>query len=370
MHRTRFVAVLAAASLAAACADAGPLTPPAARHPAASRSVAPAELEAREVGRAIALAMARQDVRVQVRDAMRRSPVTEHKLVLQEFIRSRAGEHVLRAAAAATGQRAEALAARIDALPAMDFYAPFREHRISWRANADVLVGVTMDPDRLELEAFSPAGASVALDARDGVPAKALLILHPAERKGLRENPQPDVAGDVIQEFVDGESSGRWIAGVDGGMATTASCDPYARTCFDVGGGGGTSSSDTTFIDFIELDHWGDGWGSVELELRATYYRSSGEQLATGSMRREGLYSNTPYYIHDKLILREIPEGSGDYINVRVIELDAFFNDDQGNRNYTFGEKAQIIGIWTGDTYWVGDIQRKVWTRLELDWRI
>jgi hypothetical protein len=369
MHKSRFVALLAAASLAVACADAGPLGSPAAKHPATSRSAAPAEMEAREVGRALALAMARQDVRVQVRNALRRSPLTEHKLVLQEFVRSRAGEHVLRAAATATGQSAEALAARINALPAMDFYAPFREHRITWRASGDVLVGVTMDPDRMELEAFSTAGASVSLDARDGVPAAALLILHPAEPKGLRENPQPDVAGEVIQDFVDGETSGGWSGGAEGGITTASDCDPYARTCFNVGGGG-TSNSDTTFVDFIELDHWDDGWGSAEIELKATYYRYSGTQVTTGSMRREGLYWNTPYYIHDKLILREIPQGSGDYINVRVIELDAFFNDDQGNRDYTFGEKAQIIGIWTGDTYWEGNIEKKVWTRLELDWRI
>lgn len=367
MLRTRIATLVVMSALAAACADTpSPLL--SARSGSAFGAESSGEAEARQhqVARGIALAMARPEIRAQVRNAMRRSLVTEHKLVLQEYVHTPGGVHLVRAAAAAAGMRSDEFSGLVASLPPMDFYVPFREHRTGWRAGGDVLVGATMDVDRPELAAYTTSGAGVTLDARNGVPAQALLIIHPAEPKSLRENPQHDVPGEVIQDFTDGETS------EGGGDYHVAGCSIYARECFPdfESGGGGVAAPDTTYIDYIKVSNWGEFWGGLELEFRATYRRAgTGEVLASGSYRKNSIAKDTPYYVHNPLIARTIPAGSADYINVRVIEKDNIWDDDKGNRDYTYGERAQIIGI-IHDTWWEGNVLKHAQTFLELDWEI
>jgi hypothetical protein len=148
---------------------------------------------------------------------MRASRVTEHKLVLQEFVNTPAGRTLLRAAADATGRSSDALAARIAVLPPLDFYAPFREHRRAWRAGPELLVGAIRDKADSTLVGHAPNGTRTVLNAKGGVPAITLFVLTPAERKSERIDAQPDGPGDVIQDANDGERSGtfEWV-GRDG----------------------------------------------------------------------------------------------------------------------------------------------------------
>ncbi len=366
MLRSRIATLVAVSALAAACADSSsPLLSARSGSALSAGSTVDAESRQHQVARAIALAMVRPEIRVQVRNAMRRSLVSEHKLVLQEYVRTPGGLHLVRAAAAAAMMVPDDFSALVASLPPMDFYAPFREHRTGWRAGGDVLVGATMDVDQPELAAYTTSGAGVTLDARSGVPAQPLLIIHPAEPKSLRENPQHDAPGDVIQDSTDGETS------QGEGDHHVAGCSIYARECVpDMEfGGGGTTARDTTYIDYIKVSNWGEFWGGLELEFRATYRRAgTGEVLASGSFRKNSIAAETPYYVHNPLIARTIPAGSADYINVRVIEKDTFFDDDKGNRDYTYGERGQIIGI-IHDT-WVTTKVEHAQTFVELDWRI
>lgn len=366
MLRSRIAALVVLSALASACADTstGPLLSAHENTVSSAAAVVDAESVQRQVARALAGAMARPDVRVHVRNAMRRSLVTEHKLVLQEYLRTPSGEHVVRAAAASARMSPEGFSSLVASMPPMDFYAPFREHRISWRASADVVVGATMDVDHPLLSAYTTTGVGVTLDARDGVPGQHLLILHPAEWKGLRENPQEDVPGEVIQDFADGESS------VTQSDFQIAGCSIYARECLpDLGTGGGTVIPDTTYLDYIKVSNWGEFWGALELEFRATYRSgATGEVLASGSVRKGSIHRETPYYVHDALVARTIPAGSSDYINLRVVEKDLFWDDDKGNRDYTYGERAQILGIIHSTL--VTDKVNHSQTFVELDWRI
>src|SRR5580765_63337 len=80
--------------------------------------------EVEAVTRAIALGMAEPAARHAVRDAMRASPLTEHKLSLREYAASNDGDALIRAAARATGTTTSGLRARIAVLPDLDFYLP------------------------------------------------------------------------------------------------------------------------------------------------------------------------------------------------------------------------------------------------------
>jgi hypothetical protein len=89
---------------------------------------------------AIALAMEDAGVREQVRDDMRASPYSLHKLVLQEYVSTPGGQRLMAAAAKAASVSQDALAQRIAALPRLDFYVLLREHRMSWQGEAGVAV--------------------------------------------------------------------------------------------------------------------------------------------------------------------------------------------------------------------------------------
>jgi hypothetical protein len=335
--------ILAAAALAG-CSDS--YTPTAPRPDGVRAAFAESSLDAnaQDIAHAIARAMNRQDVRIQIRNAFRASRVTEHKLVLQEFVHTPAGRHLVRAAAEASGTTPAAFEARIAALPELDFYLPFRAHRASWRGTGDILVGATFTPKEPVLLTYGTDGTATALDSREGIPSRPMIVLHPAEQKSLRFHPQPDTRGDVVQDFRDGELSGSVDQGED---MTTLDCDPYARTCFSVGGGGTTAPADTTLVKDLWINYTdGFGWaGSNEVELRTTFYRN-GAVIASKTARFEGISNNTWYHPNALLIYQRPIEGSADYFRIRVVETDNFDSDDKGTRNfYTTdnGERRSVI---------------------------
>lgn len=367
----RSLVIVAVAAALAGCADAGVLGTPAGAEPGllAGAGAGP-EAGARQVARALALAMQRQDVRVQVRNAMRQSRVTEHKLVLQEFIGTPAGRNLLRVAAQQSGLTVDALAARIAALPEMDFYAPLRVHRATWRGGAEVLIGATLAPKEPVLTAYTTGGEAVTMDARDGVPARPVLVLHPAERKSLRFAPQSDSPGDVIQDFGDGELSGtvQPVPG-DGDMQITG-CSIYAREClpdFEVGGGGsGGAPADTTFVRELWINYTDAfGWaGDSEVELRTKYY-SGGVVVEELTVRFEGVADNQWYTPNKILMHRRLREGGTDYFRIRIVETDQFDSDDKGTRNFYHTDNEERRSIIDNGSF----VETQSVTTITLGWQ-
>lgn len=288
---------------------------------------------------------------------MRASRVTEHKLVLQEFVRTPAGQHMLRAAAAASGTTVSGLAGQIAELPAMDFYAPFREHRASWRGSTDVVVAATLDENAVNVLAYGTDGARVALDARDGVPGRPLLLLHPAERKSPRFNPQPDTPGDVIQDFGDGESSGTININCTG-----CEVDHNPGESSGGGGGGSTAPADTAWVEDLWVSNR-DGFGANEIELRTRFFRN-GIEIASRTARFEGIQPEIWYHPHALLMHQRPQEGSGDYFRVRVVETDAFDSDDYGTRNFYATDNNQRRSI-VDDGSW---FEIQMTTTIKLSW--
>lgn len=201
-----------------------------------------------EIARSLALALgSSSSLRAHVRDAMRDSPFTEHKVVLQEFLMTGPGQDLLFQSSSLAGTSVRGLQDLVDQLPPMDFYVPLDEQRVTWRGGRDLYVAVTLNVDDRVVTGFDEAGRMVQLDKRDGVPQAVVLLLHPAEHKSLHDQlPSKD---DVIEPR-------------RGGLVGAQQCE------VDCGGSGGGQV--TTILDrfWVYLE---DGWGDLEIEFRGEY---------------------------------------------------------------------------------------------------
>lgn len=196
-------------------------------------------------------------------DAVQASPWNEHKIVLQDFLQTTKGRTIARAAAAASGIPFDQLDSRFNALPGMDMYLPFDEHRESWKGTTNLMVGLLLNDDDPTVIAFSPAGTPTLVDGRDGVPRDPLLILHPAEFKQRRDSNRAStsIGSQVVVVPSPGEKQ---------------QCTP--ETCTGGGGGGGGGDDLTPNLInkwFVIHDDWehpllGD------MEIRFEYLRCNG----------------------------------------------------------------------------------------------
>ena len=164
------------------------------------------------VARAIARALSRPEVRRAVRDAMRDSRVNEHKLELQPYLADPRGGQLRDAMLAEGGLTAGALDAALTALPTLDFYLPFSHQRRTWRAEANIAVAGTLSQVRGVLPAYRASGQLVAIGATPGDERTTILLLHPAEPKAWRDNPQPLGPGEVIEDGDEGQIATRRLA--------------------------------------------------------------------------------------------------------------------------------------------------------------
>lgn len=335
------------------------------------------EEDVNRLSSALAQAMRHPDVRADIRDAMRGSRITEHKLILQQYVASRRGARLMKAAAEAANTTVGELRAIVGRMPRMDFYMPFRSHRLTWRATQDVVLGVAMDVDATTLDAYTSLGDQVEVNGEEPVPEFAVLLIAPAERSSRRIRPQANTPGDVIQEYEDGEISGsvvwtdangnsREIQLADmlgeGDIVVYAECNPEVTDCEDTGGGGsgggggtgGGAPADTTFLTHFEI-FFDDGLSSSEVEFFATF---SGDG-STGHLRFEGVEEDDPHYPDVPFIFRRIAEGSSETINVHVVETDQFSDDEKGDRDFDVGDRGSIRSIYRGTT---------LTTNVTLDW--
>ena len=329
-----------------ACADAltGTIEPPA----GASRSLAIATpSDAQVVAQSVALAMRDPSIRRQVHRAMRGSRFNEHKLVLQDWVKTPEGENLFSAATKSS----------IANLPALDFYLPFKTHRQTWKPTADVYVAVTFDPDAPAITAFGTNGQTLTLRQADGVPTVPLIILHPAEPKATRSDLLSNNSDEDLIESPSAKAASNSI--------TSPSVAGPSFMMIDDGGSGGSGSVSTTPAPGTYITHFNiqasDGWFGQE-EMRFQSYAIAGHwdfvQFANGSYHLiadylcdKGLYSQDAVnqyqgYYGPYLISPTVSKGAFLTCNgypatyaVHMYEVDGDIgqNDDYGWRFYAAG---------------------------------
>lgn len=325
----------------------------------ADAAVVGAEMD--RVARALALAMNDAQSRAKVLAALRASPWNAHKLVLQEFVATPDGPQVLAEAAQRAGTSTGQLAASITALPALDFYAPFREQRRGWRATPGVVVMSTVNSDDTNIAGYDRGGSRVAHDAAQGTPGYPVLLLHPAEPKLRRNHVAPARPGDVIQDADENEAASElvWVepsgdsivtsmedvlSGRDRRFAVLGAEGPGDAMPMDVT----TPGADSTFIDYYRL-YFRDGAGDTELYLKTKFYRPDGSNEGEMIWRKYDSLWEQEYYPHEPIIYRRVPEGSPAKLNVEVWEDDCgcFGNGDDyyGKRDFTWSDRDQTRSI-------------------------
>jgi hypothetical protein len=262
---------------------------------------------------------------------MRASPWTEHKLWLQEFVATPAGERLLRAAAAATGIHVDELKTTIASLPGMDFYVPARQHRLTWRGSEDYLVAVNLN-GQAPTFGYDASGRGVPLDLSQPEPAaQTVLMLQTAEPKTRRIDPQPNPSGLTIQDPEDGELGGALVFRDAHGLTRTIELADLAKRgslaqCYEnCTGGGGGSPPPETFLTRIQTQGIVDNnnpFESNEFEFNATAWNGT-----TGFLRITGIASTTTQVRHDHLIYA-VPLSQVSRISIAVNETDGWPNPD------------------------------------------
>jgi hypothetical protein len=337
-------------AIANACAESEPLSPPVADAPNLSGPTT--ELRAQEVARGIARALAKPNVRAHLRNAMRDSRWTDHKLVLQEYVETKHGQELIAEMASAVRSTPDAVAGLIRSLPRLDFYLPFRDHRQAWRGSPDVFVASVFDGDAPAIEAFAPDGTPHLLRLADGTPRRALVILHPEEPKGMRAANEI-TAGEVIQGPKESSvlgnvrQPGRLTASM---IEATESCGDFVFFCDgEPGSGGGL----TPGIYMTQFDsHRGDGWfGSLEVQWHSfgfdggpTFYgdfwvistcpKGSIHLTIDESNNTGRLILLSPGIVDQNVFPQVSCSGFGGYM-VEIVEIDGGLNgnnDDFGRR--------------------------------------
>ena len=372
--------IIVLAYLTACSADPTGLTPTSTD--LSIQSASPEEATIDFVTRAIAFGMKDQANRTAVRNAMRASLVTEHKLVLQDFAQTPAGRTLLMSGAQRLNVSFDSLENAITRLPALDFYVPSRDDRRSWRADAALRVGFVARQRGARFRAYDPGGGVVEIVT--SIPRKeATFVLQPAERKSRRINPQPSGPGAVIEDLTDGGLSGSFVDYLpDGSTKVTDLADYVALTSgpalsasmtmstsdgeragFNPGGlrynplpcgencgtgGGGGTVADTTFLWHLIIidvcDNYNCNEGN-EFEWHTYFSTNSGSTWGNRrDIRLEGIPSNVEYneLIYPAL-LKKI-RASNEKITTDIVETDAISGSDHFEPSPVWS--STDIGSW------------------------
>ena len=187
------------------------------------------EVSADLVARGFAAAMRDPAIRLAVRDAMRASPLTEHKLLLHEFVKTPTGVALVAAGADKLRISPDEFADALSQLPAMDFYVPSQTGRRTWKGGSSVRVGYLLDKRGERARAFDHSGAPTRLVQGMATPGSATFVLQAAERTARRIGPQASVPGDAIEDANDGTIGGSIVEYLpDGTTRETQLADIYA----------------------------------------------------------------------------------------------------------------------------------------------
>ena len=209
MPRRSHLAILALLAGLAGCGDRADSEPTAPTDSpgliTGAAPAGPAQRVAQErLARRMALALADPAFRVYVKDALDRSPVREHKLQLQRFLRL-PDRRAVQALARAGRETESAVDADARSATALEFYMPVPAHRAAWRGGDDVLVATAREDHEVPV-AFDVRGKRQFLSP-DAPPSTPVLAVVPVETDF---DGGSDV-GLLLPEDGGGSGGGGWV---------------------------------------------------------------------------------------------------------------------------------------------------------------
>jgi hypothetical protein len=304
------------------------------------------------LARAVALALSNAGTRQSVMEALRNSPLTEHKLVLQDFLAGPTGRAFAAAAERVAGLAPGEVTRIATGLPRLDLYVPSRYDRLSWRSSADLVVAADLDDDLSSSVAYDLAGNALVYQSAATMGRRPLLRLQREELKAVRLRPQAIGLGDVIQDAADGELSGRYV--LRGSQSTlvvdlsdpllgqkiaafrranslnsvSTLCAPEDIQCG--GGGGGGAPVDTTFLwrfRTLSVCDNNDCNQGNEFQFGAVFHPNGGSGTVSAALEIFGVPSAHDVVYARPLIFAEAKTQT-DYIRVNVREYDTWPNAD------------------------------------------
>ena len=294
------------------------------------------------VARGLALALAQETQRENLHAALRESRWMDHKLLLQDYLRTSQGGELAARAAAAVGLSEVAFRAEVAALPHMDLYLPFREHRLAWRAGEDVLVAATRDLDPAQAVAYGPEGRAVVLRQADGVPRRALLVLHPAEPRISLARGAIRQSGDAIElpeDMAKGTEPQLLLIPIcEPDVIYCDPCPPNVIYCEEPPPPPPPPTPPPPpppgdYITYFRVTE-NDGWlgGTMEMEFRSTFGGPTAPLCAYNTVARNGVHENQATYVN--LLLTPASHAFQCFGQRRLIVVmemdggDVSFNDD------------------------------------------
>ena len=179
-HLALLALLLAGAAGCSDRADPGLTAPPDGRPVATAAAPATAAQRAAQerLARRLALALADREFRASVKAALDGSPVREHKVHFQRFLRG-SDRRALKALARAGRERETAVEADAATATGLELYLPVAAHRAVWRGGDDLLVATAREDHEVPV-AFDLRGARRLLSP-DAPPATPVLALVPVE---------------------------------------------------------------------------------------------------------------------------------------------------------------------------------------------
>jgi hypothetical protein len=330
--RSRFVVLVAVAL--SACGVDKTTSPPQVTHPG-KVSVETQE----QIARALAVSMQDETIRHRVRDDMRASPWTSHKLDLWSYVTNEGGPAIQQAVATKLGTSVDRMAANYSTLQPYDFSVRNNEDRMAWHGDLNYIVAVAPEREGDVAIAYTPNGEREVIRTPADIGSGIVFVLQPAEPKHIRLNPQPyRPNATTIQDPDDGTFSGSvtLVSSTPSG-ADSVTIDysdrqavqrqqvcPEPELCPGGGGGGGSGGGGTegsTYVEDVFTNNICDTSPiCTDNEFEFTGQWVLGSVIVTGTARVENVGSTEltgRYGVHALMV----PRQPNSYIPVKIIAV-------------------------------------------------
>ena len=210
-------------------------------------------------------------------------------------------------------------AAAIRSLPDYDFSMARDRDRLTWTGGANYLVAIAPRTEEGPATAFRADGGRELIHTQADIGDRVVFLIQPAEYKHKRLNPQPNRAGNTIQDSGDGVYGGSvtLVSGRDTIIMDLAEFStlqqqeqcPNPEDCPQGGGGGGgqsQGSEGTTYVEDVYTFGLCDNAPLCDSnEIEWTAHWTLGSSVFTGWVRITGIPVTGSLHAHAAMIAKK-----------------------------------------------------------------